>query len=519
MYRIVHKRKKIRLLKAKSDNAEEILNRISRYLNENAEEPVNILTRFWNDQQKAITYSEIRQIVLAGMATAEMINEWMHDYSILVSESMAELWKNAIEAGTHGQPLLDDRGLRFNMTNPGVNKWITERGAQFVTNAAFEQEKAISTLLLRGIENNLNIDEMARNIRMCIGLTSQQTSAAVNLYANAKEKLRKQHPKMHDSTIETKARHTAQLYAERAHRQRALTIAQTEMAHAYNQGTDMGMRQAYAENLVGMYIKKWSTSGDDRVCSYCADLDGEEVGMEGSFDFGKGLFQNDSKLPPAHPRCACAIEYIEVEPPKQEKEPFNEPEFPGFENDPFTEENVKVYTQEEIEAFAERTEKAISKYISTPTKWSGNIVVDDEYEKYGKLWNCDITTNSETSPYIVMHEQLHSRSISYFTPDEYNQWQVLEEASVEFAAQEIGKAEGITLISSGYEENVVNLKAVCRRINGNMNDLQWAVTVLEQPLPERFNWLSEMLYETFMTNGTIEEYAKYTSMLNILSGG
>ena len=38
--------------------------------------------------------------------------------------------------------------------------------------------------------------------------------------------------------------------------------------------------------------------------------------MDGVFEFkGKLLFVDQHMLPPAHPRCACAIEYIEVEPP------------------------------------------------------------------------------------------------------------------------------------------------------------------------------------------------------------
>ena len=39
--------------------------------------------------------------------------------------------------------------------------------------------------------------------------------------------------------------------------------------------------------------------------------------MDESFEFGgRVLFQGHKMLPPAHPRCACAVEYIEVEPPK-----------------------------------------------------------------------------------------------------------------------------------------------------------------------------------------------------------
>ena len=105
-------------------------------------------------------------------------------------------------------------------------------------------------------------------------------------------------------------------YAERLHRQRAMTIAQTEMAYAYNYGADEGIRQAQADFLIGKCVKKWCTSGDANVCEDCAKLDGTEVGMEETFFSGNKVEYDESGLfPPLHPRCACAIEYIEVEPP------------------------------------------------------------------------------------------------------------------------------------------------------------------------------------------------------------
>ena len=44
-------------------------------------------------------------------------------------------------------------------------------------------------------------------------------------------------------------------------------------------------------------------------------LEGMEIDMDAEFDFkGKILFRGHKLLPPAHPRCACAIEYIEETP-------------------------------------------------------------------------------------------------------------------------------------------------------------------------------------------------------------
>ena len=100
------------------------------------------------------------------------------------------------------------------------------------------------------------------------------------------------------------------------HRQRAMTIAQTESAFAYNHGADEGVRQAQEENLLGVVKKRWSTAGNENVCDICRALEGVEIDMDKEFDFkGRVLFAGQKRMPPAHPRCACAIEYIEVEPP------------------------------------------------------------------------------------------------------------------------------------------------------------------------------------------------------------
>ena len=93
-----------------------------------------------------------------------------------------------------------------------------------------------------------------------------------------------------------------------------MTIAQTEMAFAYNRGADEGIRQAQAHGLMGGVKKRWCTSGDDRVCDICQAFEGMEIEMDKGFPFkGRSLFPGQDLLPPAHPRCACAVEYIEIE--------------------------------------------------------------------------------------------------------------------------------------------------------------------------------------------------------------
>ena len=303
--------------KKQGKTAKEILQRLQDFLNAESEEPVEILYSFWGDQQNAVTYKELRELVQGGTITQQQWEEWQHDYSTLVASKLDKIWQKAMEAGVSGQPIFDSfETFSFDAQTPGVVDWIKERGAAFVTASTNEQKQAISYLLTAKVIQKHTVDELARMIRPCIGLTTGDTKAVMNLYDSVKKSLQEQHPKMKASSVQKKALDAAQKYAERKHRQRAVTIAQTEMAFAYNRGADQGVRQAQEKGLLGKTIKRWITSGDDSVCDMCAALDGTEIEMDDNFDFGgRLLFAGHKMLPPAHPRCACAVEYVEVEPP------------------------------------------------------------------------------------------------------------------------------------------------------------------------------------------------------------
>lgn len=301
-----------RLRKAKSGNSQEVLRRLEEYLKTECDKPVEILCGFWKDQQNAITYQELRQAVLDGTLDVETVEEWRQDYSILTAGKLNSLWTAALVAGPAGQPVLDNILFEFNTQTPSIMEWIKERGANFVTVCTEEQQDAIAALLTKKMRDGHTVDELARMIRPCIGLTEGQAVANARYYDSIVETLKKEHPRMKSENIRKKAREAAQKYAEKQHRERAFTIAQTESAFAYNRGADYGIRQAQEQGYLGVMKKRWSTSGDDAVCSTCSALEGTEIDMDSEFNFGgRVLFSGHHMLPPAHPRCACAVEYIE----------------------------------------------------------------------------------------------------------------------------------------------------------------------------------------------------------------
>lgn len=302
----------------KTGDPEEILDRLNRYLQSDSAVPAKFLVSFWKDQEGAFTYKEIREAILRGDITETEVEEWQQDYSKMVEDKMKPMWIAAIKAGSRGQPVFDGlpEGFSIKTGVPDIIDWIENRGAEFVTSVTRDQKNAIKALLEKSVVNRFSVDELARTIRPCIGLTEGQARANLRYYEHIKETLRENHPKMKAKSIEKKAREAQIKYAAKQHRERAITIAQTEMAFAYNKGADETIRQGQAAGLFGVIEKRWVTSGKSNVCDYCNSLNGTQIEMDTEFDFpGKTLFPGQKLTPPAHPRCCCVLQYIEISPP------------------------------------------------------------------------------------------------------------------------------------------------------------------------------------------------------------
>lgn len=511
-----------RIKKAKTRNSEEVLQRLQQFLEQDAdiEELASILCGFWKDQQDAISYQELRQIVMDGTISKEMLDLWSQDYSRLVVNTLSNTWMTAARAGVSGQVIMDNIHFEINMQKPGILNWLSNRGAEFVTSCTEEQKKALGTLLTRKMMDNHTVDELSRRIRPCIGLTEGQAKANTRFYNHMVETFKKEHPRMKEENIRKKAQEAAIKYAERQHRYRAMTIAQTESAFAYNRGADEGIRQAQEQKLIGKVIKRWSTSGDDQVCSICQGLEGIEVEMDKGFPFkGKSLFPGQDLLPPAHPRCACAVEYIEVEQPVYM-------DIPQMAVDITQEDSLRKYSTEEIEDIARQTEDIVSRHISTPSMWSGKMVVSDEGIKnsdghityYGKPWNCDILTKHKTAPSMIMHEQIHARSISHYGQEIFIQFSCIEEAAVQFMTEELCRKAHIEIIESDYYFLVDSLKQLGQYIGIHKTDYDFAKFMIEMPVVERLDWISEHLYDTLRKNtgATVEDYQHWYGLLDRL---
>lgn len=282
------------------------------FLNENEPGLVLFLVTFWNNQERAITYKELREAILSGDIDPEWLEEWQQDYSTFVTQHLEPYWMAAIEsAGTQWEKWLAERGEAgwYDPAAGGIREWVAARAASFVTNSTQNQIEAIRVLVKRAAEHEqMSVDQLARAIRPTVGLTRPQAVANWNYYQKLIE----------SGVNEKRARDLQIRYAARQHRYRGYNIARTELAFSYNKGAYEGAKQAQDHGLLGDCVKRWSSVLDERTCDRCRELNGTEIAMDQEFNYYTKLAADNPGIkltPPAHPSCRCGVEFVEITPP------------------------------------------------------------------------------------------------------------------------------------------------------------------------------------------------------------
>lgn len=288
--------------------AQEALDTLRGFLNYEEPKLVKFLQHIWDNQQRAITYRELREAILLGHMDPALIEEWMQDYSKFVTDALLPLWLEAMESSTK-QLAQHFPTYAFDSTTAGIKAWIDTRAAQFVTYCTEEQIAAINAVVGRAaLLQDMTVDELSRVIRPMVGLNRPQARANLNYYNRL----------IQNGIKEKRARELSILYSHRQHRYRGYMIARTELAFAYNKGQHEGVKQAQAQGLMGDTVKVWSTAEDERVCPTCGRLNGRMIGMDEDFDYQTRLAATEPGIrqtPPAHPHCRCAVIYEEIAPP------------------------------------------------------------------------------------------------------------------------------------------------------------------------------------------------------------
>jgi len=285
-----------------------LLEKLRSFLEREEPDVIEILLRMWQGQENAVTYKEIREAYLAGAISQDQIEAWQRDYSRMVSEKLLPKFQEAADEAAEEMAGMYP-GFLYEPHLSESARFAREHGAELVTNLSMEQRDAVNAMI-RHVTGYTQAtpDEAARMIRPCIGLTKPQALANMRYREKVKEAYLKENPRKL-LTAEGKAKEAAARYAARQHRYRAMSIARTEMAYAYNAGHYGATLDAQRQGFIGDCVKTWVNAGDaisGRMCETCQKMDGESVNINDYFSCGV-------MLPPLHPHCRCAVAYEEIE--------------------------------------------------------------------------------------------------------------------------------------------------------------------------------------------------------------
>lgn len=193
-------------------------------------------------------------------------------------------------------PVMD---FRFDVTNPEAVAWARNRSNALVTNILADTRAMLRSIIGRAFTDGIPPRHAARLIRDVIGLTERDGLAVDNMRRGLAEQ------GVNPSTILTRIG----AYADRLHRQRALTIARTETLAASNQGQQQVWQQAAREGFLDPQDAKreWIITPDERLCDICAPMEGQAVGLNEPFQTGDGEYV---MTPPIHPACRCTLSMV-----------------------------------------------------------------------------------------------------------------------------------------------------------------------------------------------------------------
>ena len=282
-----------------------VLDRLNSFIDRENPAMARFLYRMWDDEQQAITYKELREAILSGSLSITYLLEWQQDYSRYLSECYAPLAQKAIEQAA--EDLRAEYGLHLaDPMKDAMDDYIRNHGGKLIREITEAQHKAINTLVRQAaLSDTMTVDELARSIRPCIGLTERQSAQAKAFY----DQLREQ------GVPARRALERQATYAAKLHRQRAATIAETEMAYAYNAGYHQTVTEQIASGELPPKTKKmWLTAADERVCPQCGAMEGETVLVSENFSCG-------AAYPPAHPNCHCVYRLVFPKDPAYERGP------------------------------------------------------------------------------------------------------------------------------------------------------------------------------------------------------
>ena len=247
-------------VKKEQHNYPQAIRELREMLEEEQPELEQFLIEMWDNQQREITAQQYIQMVKKGGLSKELEKQFLTSYTTFVLGKMLDKKQTAMETGAKEvkKPL-----FLFDIKYHETKKWIEKSCAEQIVQLTKTQKDAIKIVIDRAEKLGITTEGTADLLKPLIGLHKGQVTANVNYYNSIKQNLLENHPKIKEQTAEQKALEKAKHYARKQKEYRAMTIARTELAGAYNAGEFYGIKQAQKEGLMGK-VKKYAVSAGSK---------------------------------------------------------------------------------------------------------------------------------------------------------------------------------------------------------------------------------------------------------------
>lgn len=195
----------------------------------------------------------------------------------------------------------------FDGTRPEAAQWAAKEAGLLIREVTEEQRAMVRGFVSRAQMGEMDVRQVARQLRDVVGLTEQQSQWVEN-HRNARiSELMRDKGMTFDQAFEASNASTAR-YQARVHKMRTETIARTETLRAARNGQQQAFAQAQEQGFMQFTVLEWSTSEDDRVCEICGPLNGVQIPLTGQFP---GI---DDWTEGAHINCRCEAIPVDMPP-------------------------------------------------------------------------------------------------------------------------------------------------------------------------------------------------------------
>ena len=192
----------------------------------------------------------------------------------------------------------------FASVNEHALKWAAGETGQLIAGLNTESRTAIRTVMERAFREGLHPRESAKLIARQVGLTVRQAAAVARLNATLTV----------NGLPTVRRERIVARYEKRLHVKRSRVIAHHETMMASNRGQQILWEEGVADGSIAETAeKKWIVTPDDRLCPFCAPMQGLRVPVLGNFESTDVIRRGEpvprsggpatTLTPPLHPEC------------------------------------------------------------------------------------------------------------------------------------------------------------------------------------------------------------------------